>query len=149
MLRLERHNVSLMRALAREEECRYVCTRAPPRAWRRAARHDVLSPAHWRSARLTGAASDVRRHELEQILWHCDTADKASETPRMHNVLVNSKVQILEDRNRSLKHELERTQMLEEAARRKLAEGMGQNMTAPFSYHGLVAGSSKRAEADT
>jgi hypothetical protein len=42
VLRLERHNVSLMRALAREEECRYVCTRAPPRAWTRAARHDVL-----------------------------------------------------------------------------------------------------------
>jgi hypothetical protein len=39
--------------------------------------------------------------------------------------------------------------MLEEAARRKLAEAMGQNTTAPFSYQGFGSGSSKRAEADT
>jgi len=91
----------------------------------------------------------VGRHELEQVLWHSDTAEKAGETPRLHSVLVNSKVQILEDRNRSLKHELERTQMLEEAARRKLAEAIGQSQPTPYSYHGLGARGSKKAADET
>jgi len=109
VLRLERHNVSLMRALSREEEC---------------------------------------RNELEQILWHSDTAEKAGETPRLHSVLVNSKVQILEERNRTLKHELERTQMLEEAARRKLSDALGQAQPQSYSYHGLGQRPSKKEATD-
>jgi len=88
------------------------------------------------------------RSELEQILWHSDTAEKAGETPRLHNVLVNSKVQILEERNRTLKHELERTQMLEEAARRKLNDAMGQAQSQSRSYLGLGQRSSKNQTSD-
>ena len=92
-------------------------------------------------------ANMVRRNELEQILWHCDTAEKAGETPRLHSVLVDSKVQILEGRNKTLKHELERTQMLEEAARRKLDDVLGQSQ--PYSYHGLGQRSSRKEQSDT
>lgn len=92
-------------------------------------------------------ANLVRRNELEQILWHCDTAEKAGETPRLHSVLVDGKVQILEGRNKTLKHELERTQMLEEAARRKLDDALGQSQ--PYSYHGLGQRSSRKEQSDT
>ena len=40
----------------------------------------------------------LSRNELEQILWHCDTGAKAGETPKLHSVLVDSKVKILEER---------------------------------------------------
>lgn len=151
VLRLERHNVSLMRALAREEECRYACKCARRQRRGRAPRDARRSAARCSQGPLSSpdglGVADVGRHELEQVLWHSDTAEKAGDTPRLHNVLVNSKVQILEDRNRTLKHELERTQMLEEAARRKLAEAMGQHASSPYSFHGVSSGS-KRAEAD-
>ena len=109
VLRLERLNVSLKRALTREEEY---------------------------------------RNEVEQVLWHSDTAEKAGGTPRLHNVLVNNKVQILEERSKTLKHDLERSQMLEEASRQKLAEVLGQ-ASQPYSYHGMVErGSVRKNDAE-
>ena len=87
----------------------------------------------------------LSRSELEQILWHCDTAEKAGETPRLHSVLVDGKVQLLESRNKTLKHDLERTKMLEEAARRKLEDALGQSQ--PYSYHGLGQRSSRKEQA--
>ena len=88
------------------------------------------------------------RNELEQMLWHSDTAQKASETPRLQNMLVNSKIQILEERNKSLKRELERSQTLEEAAREKLADALGQP-TQPYPYHGAIQTSSKKQQGET
>jgi len=88
------------------------------------------------------AGSLLSRNELEQILWHCDTGAKAGETPKLHSVLVDSKVKILEERNKTLKHELERTQILEQKARQKLAEALG----TPYSVSGVFKRSSKKDE---